>query len=209
MNIDIPDATYDWRGLSILQPAASLIADGYKRVENRKRGQFKHDTWAGRWILIHASVSKTETKESIDGYPMGILPKYKNPSTLPMGCVVAIAHIKGIYDKNELDDAEKPWAHEGDGCMLFDVMIKLETPVYITGDLSMWYLKMNPTWSPPKKQSKKESKMNELELQLWRIKQEQKYTTKKFNRYAGLFQVLISVAEDRIEIHYHVAMNLT
>lgn len=208
MDVDIrdiiPDASYDWRGLSIKQPAASLIADGFKRVENRKRGQFKHASLEHKWVLIHSSISSVETNDSIQQYPADIPGAYRHPDTLPKGKVLAIARIRGVYDKQDLSDDMKPWGHDGDDCIEFDVMIRLDEPVDVPGDLSFWKLKMDPHWQPPKKKTGREARMNSHELETWRLKQEEKYHQKKFSRRGGLFKVLLAINENRFDVMYNM-----
>lgn len=192
--VDIPDATYDWRGLSIKQPAASLIIEGFKTVENRSISQFKHDRLMGKWILIHSSVSSTESPEKIRRYPGTYVSKIG--MDLPMGHIIGIARIGGVYTKDELPAEHRQWGNDGCACILFDVIIKLNRPIKTTGELGLWKMKLPAKWNPPRKLSKKEENMSEQQLSQWRNEQETKYIRKKFERSVSLFRVLLLMREN-------------
>lgn len=80
------------RGLSLIQPWASLVALGHKRIETRD--------WASAYrgdLLIHASKHMPpEARELADAlHRAGIL-----PAILPRGSVVGYARLTG-YEKTE------------------------------------------------------------------------------------------------------------
>jgi hypothetical protein len=190
--MSIPDADYDWRALSIKQPAASLIVDGYKTIENRSHRLFKHETMKGKWLMIHACKSSVESPAAIGAYPE----EYKNtiyttPNLLCKGKIIGVARIAGVYKKEELDDEHKVWANDGAACIYFDYVFKLPTPVEATGELGLWRMAMKQTWSAPKQKSKAETRMTENELSKWRHLQEAKYTMKRYDRSKNLVQILI------------------
>ena len=185
MVFKIPDITYDWRALSIKQPAASLIVDGHKTVENRSVRQYKHDTLQGKWILIHASVSSVESKENIAEY-IDIDAVYTHPMQLPRGKIIGLAHIKGVYTyENVPFQHDKRWAHSGDACIVFDIVIKLNTPVDAPGALSLWILKPAPKWTEPKRLTEKESHMTCSTLKSHRTLQKTNYYKKAVKKTNG------------------------
>lgn len=198
---DIPDADYDWRGLSIKQPAASLITDGFKTIENRSTTHFKHDRLKGMWILIHSSVSSMESPESIQRYPESFVSRIG--TNLPMGYIIGLARIKGVYKKDELPINHRIWANEGCACILFDIILKLDTPVKSTGELGLWKMKLPASWKPPRKLSKREQTMSPSQLSQWRGEQENKYVRKKFDRSISLFRVLLSIRENSYTVTYN------
>ena len=201
MNIDIPDVTYDHVGLSIKQPAASLIVDGHKPVENRKSGQFKHDTLKDKWICIHASLGNVEDDSD---YPVKNIDDYRNPKTLPRGKIIGMAHIKGVYKQSELahDVQLMQWAHDG-ACIVFDTIIKLDDPVDAPGGLSFWKLKPAGTWKPPTKPSKKELTMSKFDVQTWRDVQKEKYYKQSVKRRIALCNIMLAIRQEKYSITYN------
>jgi glutaredoxin len=200
----IPSGEYEWTALSIKQPAASLIIDGHKRVENRKTGQFKHTTLKDKWICIHASLGSIEDDDdSITNYPIDIGNVYTNLKSLPRGKIIGIAHIKGVYKRSEIshDPQLVRWAHDG-ACIVFDTIIKLNEPVEATGGLSFWKLKPQNIWKPPTKMSKKESNMSPEELQTWRTIQMKKYYKQALKKRVALCNLLLKLRHDKYTITY-------
>ena len=191
--MNIPDISYDWKALSIKQPAASMIVDGLKLVENRNKRQYKDKTLAGRWIFIHASLSSVETKESILQYPPNIPSMYRD-SNFPRGMIIGIVKIKGVYDYHDIVDPEvQQWAHDGDACILFDTVIKLNVPVQAPGGLNTWTMKPSSKWDPPRKLSKRESSMSTVELCAWRQEQEGRYRKQSLKKRVALINILMAV----------------
>lgn len=203
-SVIIPGADYDWRGLSIKQPAASFIIDGHKTIENRSPRGFKHNTLVGRWIFIHSSISSVESSEAIKSYPTRFHTSiYSNPRVLPMGYILGIARINGVYSKKELSKQHREWAHDNDACILFDVIIKLNDPVKTNGELGFWKMKLPAEWTPPLKMSKKDLLLSPSELLRWRKEQETKYTRKKFKRAGSLFRILLAIANNQYVLPLH------
>jgi hypothetical protein len=197
--MNIPDISYDWKALSIKQPAASMIVDGLKLVENRNKRQYKDQTLRGRWIFIHASLSSVETKHSILQYPPHLPEIYRTPedSIFPRGMIIGIAKIKGVYEYHDIIDTEiQQWAHDGDACLLFDIVLKLNVPVQAPGGLNTWTMKPPSTWDPPRKLSKKESTMSPMELGSWRQEQENKYRKQSLKKRVALINILMAIRRD-------------
>ena len=120
--------------LSIKQPWASLIVDGYKNIENR--------TWktdSKKWILIHSS-SQFDTKKNMKG----IKPEVQkvldqigedNWSEYPVSSILGIVYI----DKVEPDcDVKKyKWA-SGPVCWHVKHVYKFKNPIPCKGQLRLW-----------------------------------------------------------------------
>ena len=188
----IPDIEYDWKALSIKEPAASMIVDGVKLVENRNTRQYKDRTLRGRWILIHASLSNTQ---DLHEYPFPLPDRYKIQQTrTTRGRILGIAHIKEVVSKEAITDANiKKWAHDGDACILFDEIIRLDQPVEAPGGLNTWTMKPATNWAPPSKLSKKESLLAPEALSEWREEQELKYRKQSLKKRVALVNIMLAV----------------
>jgi hypothetical protein len=196
--MSVPDINYDWKALSIKQPAASMIVDGVKRVENRNVRQYKDTTLRGRWIMIHASLGSVESATCIQQYPSHIPDIYKTPAAnterIPRGKIIGLARIKEVSSYNDIDDVPtKQWAHPGDACILFDEILRLTVPVSVPGGLNTWTLKPAPVWTPPRRLSKKDSTLTEEELGIWRMTQEDKYRKQSLTKRVALINILLAV----------------
>ena len=191
----VPSIDYDWRGLSLKQPAASLVADGWKPVENRNPTQVKHGTVAGRWVLVHASKGQTfPSRASIAAsYPVPLPEPFLSPCSLPAGQVLAVARIRGVYKKSELSIDAEAWGNEGEACILFDVMLKLNVPVAIPGSLGFWKLHLDPVRTSPARTTDRERAMSTTELAAWRAVQDAKYAHKRAARCECLRVVLQAI----------------
>jgi hypothetical protein len=183
---NIPEATADWRGLSVRQPEASFIVDGKKTVENRTpAGPFAHDRLAGTWILIHSSST------SIKVHP-----------TLSRGCVLGLAKIKSVVPADLVDDIDRPWTQDGQICLVFDTILKLDVPLPVPGGLGLWRLTPSPDWSPSNVLSTREQNMTPTELIEWRHQQELRYRCQSYKRHSCLFHVLLAIQEKRFTISF-------
>jgi hypothetical protein len=170
--MSIPGIAYDWKALSIKQPSASLIVDGLKLVENRSAKQYKDRTLRGRWIMIHASAGS---------------------DTTPRGSILGIARIEGVYTKDELrDERLLRWANDG-ACIVFDSILKLDTPVEAPGGLSTWTLKPSPIWLHPQTLSKKERALSKYALSEWRQIQETKYRRQSLKKRVALVNIMLAI----------------
>lgn len=99
------------RGLSIIQPWASLIAGGEKRVETR--------TWSTRYrgdLLIHASAAFPAEFQSLchkDPFVDALLEVgCRRSEDLPRGFVLATARLDAVIPTEEIDEL---WAHSRRG----------------------------------------------------------------------------------------------
>ena len=185
----VPGITYEWKALSIKEPAASMIVDGLKLVENRNMRQYKDRTLRGRWIMIHSSLNRTQ---DVKQHSIPIPDKYNIPQT--RGHIIGIALIKEVSSKEAIHDANiKQWANDGDACILFDMVLKLDQPVEAPGGLNTWAMKPSATWSPPSKLSKKEATLSEGSLRAWRVDQELKYRKQSLKKRVALVNILLAV----------------
>jgi hypothetical protein len=192
----VPDVTYEWKALSVKEPAASMIADGVKLVENRNMRQYKDSTLRGRWIMIHSSLSSTKDSQQ---YASPIPSIYNTPRA--RGKIIGLALIKGVVAKEDILDANiKQWANDGDACILFDMVLKLDDPVEAPGGLNTWTMKPSSTWKPATKLSKKEATLSPEELQAWRIEQEAKYRKQSLKKRVALVNILLAVKRGEYEV---------
>jgi glutaredoxin len=207
--MNIPAVDYNWTGLSIKQPAASLIIDGYKPVENRKHGQFKHDTLKDKWICIHASLG-VDGIEGVEKYPANIKEVYTYPKQLPRGKILGIAHIKGVYKQSDLvhDKNLRQWAHDG-ACIVFDTIVKLNDPIIVTGGLSFWKLKPDNLWKPCSKLSKKELSLSSSDLHSWRNIQQNKYYKQAVQKRSALCNLMLAIRSEEYTITYQETLKST
>ena len=184
--MNIPGIEYDWKALSIKQPAASLIIEGEKSIENRNPRQYKDATLRGKWIMIHAS----KTPRLSDQYTTspGLNDRF------PRGAIIGLARIEGVYTANNIQDpADRQWAHDEDACILFSDVIKLHVPVDAPGGLNTWTLKPPPTWSPPRVLSKKDATLSPDDLRDWRKQQEAKYRVQSLSKRVALINILLAL----------------
>jgi hypothetical protein len=184
-----PDINYEWKALTIKQPWANLISDGLKTVENRSKTQYKHSTLVGKWIFIHSSISSYASSEDIKADIADIPVKYHDAKKLPRGFIVGIAKINGVFDKQDVEEIDEQWAHDGDACILFDIIYKLKKPVKAPGGLSTWKLKPS-AWKIPIKKTKKEQNMTITQLDTWRAQQKEKYKEKSSQRHTALNEIM-------------------
>jgi hypothetical protein len=143
--------TTDTRGLTIRQPWAFAIAEGFKTVENRSR----RTNYRGP-LLIHAGLKpdgavsivrySRDAARRLDevGGPLNywearaLVPSvfYKPHATLALGAVIATARLDGCHEA--VDGCCAPWGVPG--CWhweLADVQ-PLQTAVARTGALTLW-----------------------------------------------------------------------
>lgn len=120
-----------YKVLSIKQPAASLIADGYKNIENR--------TWATKytgWVLIHSSAT-FETKECLDKSKPAIK-KILNSidyKKFPTSAILGAMYI--THTESPCDIEKYLWA-TGPVCWHINKVIKFDTPIPAKGQLGLW-----------------------------------------------------------------------
>jgi hypothetical protein len=189
----VPEITYEWKSLSIKQPAASLISRGLKIVENRNQNQYKDKTLRGQWILIHASKGKIEDGEAIKRH--AVLPT-EHLDQLPRGKIIALARIEGVYDKGQLETPKfRKWANDGAACIAFDEILHLNEPVAAPGGLGTWKLKPAPEWKPSHKLSKKEAALSPASLKIWRRTQEKKYRKQSLKKRVALVKIMLAIRQ--------------
>ena len=126
------------RGLSVLQPWASLLALGWKKVETR--------SWRSLYrgpILIHASKGFPGHCKAFarDEHLAGRLP---DPTTLPLASVIAIAEVTDCLPTREaesmvsgLETELGDWSAGRYGIFLENVRA-LPTPIPWSGCLGLW-----------------------------------------------------------------------
>lgn len=123
----------DYRVLSLTQPWASLVADGWKRIETRSW----QTSWRGR-LLIHAT-ARPDQEFSRKWWVEGFVEK-----DLPLGAIVAVCDLVDISPTEDLryniDDFEHQFGDYGFnrfGWHLRNVTA-LATPVPCKGAQGLW-----------------------------------------------------------------------
>lgn len=121
------------KGLSIIQPWATLIIDTYKDIENRVWGikGFNSTDYCNNWIFIQSSSTKRDknyNKHLDEIYGK----KYLTESS--KGHILGMAHISHIEKKCDLS---QKWATDK-VCWHFDAVIKFKQPIKARGALGTW-----------------------------------------------------------------------
>lgn len=115
------------RALTIIQPWASLIVLGYKRVENR--------TWStpyrGR-LLIHAGKKSLDASGISLAQSLGI----RLPDDLPCGAIVGECELVSCSERRDLSE-EDPFWFGPVGWRLTNA-ICYPTPIPCRGSLGLW-----------------------------------------------------------------------
>lgn len=130
----------DIRCISLLQPYASAIVSGPKRVENRPRSLFQVPP-GGIWVGIHASKGWWDVDWSLWRREWASSSMLK--SDYPRGCVVGVAHFSGVRTFHEAVPVDLivaelgRWAF-GPVCYLIDDARALPTPIPAKGALGLW-----------------------------------------------------------------------
>ena len=116
-------------GLTLHQPWADLISEGYKCIENR--------TWKppeeliGCYIAIHAGKVYDPLAAFIVQQRFGI--QMKCDEEIPLGAIVAVARLEAV-----LTDSDDPWFYGPYGWVLSDVT-PIE-PIPCRGARKLWAL---------------------------------------------------------------------
>lgn len=126
--------------ISLLQPYASAIIVGPKRVENRPRSMFAVPE-GGIWVGIHASKGWWDIDWSLwrrDWPTASMLQR-----DYPRGVVLGAAHVVAVHKYAETVPVEKiaadlgAWAF-GPVCYVIDDVRALPTPIACKGALGFW-----------------------------------------------------------------------
>ena len=120
------------KALTIKQPYASLIVNGYKRVEFR--------TWKTNYrgkILIHAGLSSD--KESLNNFESYNL-EYVKGAIIGEADIVDCVLIDDKLDKKLREENFLVYGknHVGQYAWMLDNMIKYKDPIYKKGKLGLW-----------------------------------------------------------------------
>ena len=133
------------RALTVIEPFATLIATGVKRVENR--------TWPTAYrgpLAIHAGKARRYGGERVEDLAAGF---GIDPALLTFGAVVAVAEL---IDCVRLDGPtvprsvaiRHPWLQEhshaeGPECWVLANVRRLSVPIVVNGARGLW------DWTPP------------------------------------------------------------
>ena len=160
--ITLPGPLYKWRALTMNSPWGQLISDGKKPLENRPMNIVKQAQFApGSWLAIHVSSSRFDddgTKALITVFEncsqsatiansessalvtelCEFRHNHRNAATLGKGYVIAIARIGHRMTSTQavatLPDNMTKWVDRDStkGCIVWDVVLKLNTPLLMT-----------------------------------------------------------------------------
>lgn len=142
------------RVLSLMQPYATAIVQGPKRIENRPRVIF-YPKDGSEWVGIHASlrwygdqlpgVSRAEWLTRL----LELWPSLENlllqPAKMPRGAIIGVARFTGVhtYDASDpglrgyCEAAHGPWAF-GPVCYTIDRAAPVGEPFPCRGHLGLW-----------------------------------------------------------------------
>ena len=193
-----PSNTYDWRSLSIKQPWAQLIVDGIKTVENRTN--FSNDYNEGRWIFLHASKTG-DNIEKVLNENVNFPNKYVDANAFYQGYILGCARIEGVYKKDELNVFDRKWAHDGDNCIIFDIVIKFTAPVKFQGNVGLVVVNPSENFVAPKLNSK-QLKMSNDELKISRENQRKRYFKTRDDKQIAFSEIQNQIKLKQYSITY-------
>lgn len=129
------------KALTVLQPWASLIVAGYKRIENR--------TWSPQWelygseILIHAGKSERELRK-MDDLTKRIIADYgenvNDRDLYPLGCLLGVARLDDVVESANAWwwRADQRKYITGPMCWKMTMLERFETPIPWKGAQRVW-----------------------------------------------------------------------
>jgi hypothetical protein len=146
------------KALSVMQPYATLLACGAKRVETRSWRPSGLEI--GEWLAIHASQRLRPEWVALaasEPYARALgraqtegLTRSSEVRDLPRGCVVAVARFAGVVPGDSpvahaLSADERAFGFYGPGRWgwVFDAVRSLREPIPASGMLGLW------TWEEP------------------------------------------------------------
>lgn len=119
---------YDLRALTVLQPWASLIAQGRKPWENRTRDPgIRH----GRWVAVHAG---KRLHARLD-WARDVAPDV-DPHELPTGAILGLVWMEPAVPVSAVTTGQE-WAC-GPMCIPCSLPIMLDEPIPCRGKLGLW-----------------------------------------------------------------------
>ena len=130
------------KAISLLQPWASLVVMGIKKIETRNWGTKHRGT-----ILIHASQGKAGSIFTAEPSFKRYIPDFKK---LPFGAIIGEATITNVYRINELEMndelinrltmEEKAFGDYSEGryAWMLEDAVEFSTPIPARGTLSIW-----------------------------------------------------------------------
>lgn len=146
--------------LTVHQPFASLLVEGFKPVENRSWPPTGRDVSPedGRlidritgnprslWIAVHASAtlwkpgSAHSEFDEFWGWVCGLVPSYRSrvPDQLPRSALLGLLRIDAVA--SDMDREDCPWSH-GPVCWMVGAAIPLEEPIKARGAQKLWKVK--------------------------------------------------------------------
>lgn len=146
--------TIEIRGLSLLQPWASLMALGEKGVETRSRRTsyrgFVAIAASARWRSEQGALPNAELAVYDDDF-VWAWQKHgvRKMADLPLGCIVAIGPLTNCVPTDSFDftapycgERERAFGNYSPGrfAWTFDYMLALEDPIPVKGSLGLYRL---------------------------------------------------------------------
>lgn len=133
----------DWRAISILQPYASAIISGPKRVENRGTVVWRPPR-GGHWVAVHASKGWYD----VDPWSWDVIwpesPDLDDEAAWTRGAILGVMHVaevRSYASRGDVAGAARmyhgPWAF-GPVCYLIDDVRALREPIPARGALGLW-----------------------------------------------------------------------
>ena len=129
------------KALTLWQPYATLIADGYKTIETRDWRP--HDSLVGERVAIHAGSKCVLERHMSSELAVFLRQEYRGPdwsAWMPQGAVVATARLAGVEPS---DGRERDiFGDYGYGRFLWrlDDVRKVNPPLLIRGHQRLWNL---------------------------------------------------------------------
>jgi len=119
---------YDLRGLTVLQPWATLIATGRKSWENRTRDP---GIQRGRWVALHAGA---RLHDRLD-WARDVAPDV-DPRSLPLSAILALVWMAPAVPISQARNGLE-WAR-GPVCIPCSDPLPLPEPIPCRGQLGLW-----------------------------------------------------------------------
>lgn len=124
------EATLPVKALSVRQPWAWALVNGYKDVENRK---WKNSLFRGR-VCIHASAGITQSEYSdAAGFMLARGIECPLPHKLKRGTIIGIVDIKDF-----VSESESPWFFGPKALTIGDSWTIMNGPGRVKGDLGFF-----------------------------------------------------------------------
>lgn len=120
----------DLRALTVRQPWAWALIQGYKDIENRSWQTKKRG-----WILLHAGTAKPASEALAT---VAELAGRSMPLSNPSGAIIGAIKISRIHPYETCHGECSPWAEQDSWHWEMRAPVRLATPVPARGALNLW-----------------------------------------------------------------------